>query len=100
MEKTLSMGAFTELDEQETIETDGGWVGILIGAGLCVAGLIGTAAIVASAVNQCNESGADQVRNSENPSAYYNYDSSGNGTNDCYRYTTYSWSGPQTHYVY
>ena len=100
MEKALSMGAFTELDEHEVMEVDGGWAGILIVAGICVAGLIGTAAIVASGVNKCNEAGADKVRNSEDHSIYYNYDSNGNGTNDCYKYTTYSWSGPQTHYVY
>ena len=100
MEKTLSLGAFTELDEQETMETDGGWVGILIGAGLCVAGLVGTVAIVASGVNKFNEKGANDIRESEDHSKYYNYDKNSDGTNDCYRYPTYTWSGPQYNYVY
>lgn len=30
MEKTLSMGAFTELDEKEMMETEGGLLGIII----------------------------------------------------------------------
>ncbi len=101
MEKTLSMGAFTELDENEVMEVDGGGWRLILGfAGVCAVGVVAIGAIVATGVNYCNEKGANKVRNSEDPSRYYNYDQNGDGSNDCYRYTTYTWTGPQSNYVY
>lgn len=35
MEKTLSMGAFTELDEREVMETEGGGLGIVLFVAAC-----------------------------------------------------------------
>lgn len=40
MEKTLSMGAFTELDEREVMETEGGLLPSIIGAIIVIGGII------------------------------------------------------------
>lgn len=54
MEKTLSLGAFTELDEQETAEIDGGVVGLII-AGVGIAALTGVIAYSAKTVGNMNQ---------------------------------------------
>ena len=40
MEKTLSMGVFTELDEREVMETEGGLFPVVAGAVIVIGGLI------------------------------------------------------------
>lgn len=40
MEKTLAMGAFTELDEREVMETEGGLFPVVAGAVIVIGGLI------------------------------------------------------------
>lgn len=70
MEKTLSMGAFTELNEREMMETEGGLAWFVIPVIIGIVGSLGVGAVAVSvgnhnnlvqAQNKANETGTPQV---------------------------------------
>ena len=82
MEKILSVGAFTELDEQEIADVDGGGIlGGIIVFGVIVIGAAVAIDVVCNAVNNGNMELVDKGQQPEctliGPSAYYNAYSNG-----------------------
>jgi lactobin A/cerein 7B family class IIb bacteriocin len=82
MEKTLSLGAFTELDENEVMEVDGGGIlGGIIVFGVIVIGVTVAIDVVCNAVNNGNKRLVDEGKQSQcnliGPSAYYSAYSNG-----------------------
>ena len=63
MEKTLSMGAFTELDEREVMETEGGVLTEIIVGVACAVVIVGVGALIAGPVNDTRRNAAQVEAN-------------------------------------